>query len=58
MEESDKNVDPEGVTSDVPGGAPQGGDTHDTFKVDSQGSTTDGHTTNRIPGGQSIKLPS
>ncbi len=57
MEESDKNVDPEGVASDEPGGAPQGGDTHDTFKVEPEGSTTDGHKTIRIPSGQGIKLP-
>ena len=33
--------------------APQGGDTHDTFKADSDGNVSDLHTTVRIPGGKS-----
>jgi len=33
------------------------GDMHDTFKVDEEGNISEGHTTIRIPGGQSIKLP-
>lgn len=34
-----------------------GGDMHDTFRVDPKGTITDGHTTVRIPGGLSVKLP-
>ena len=36
---------------------PNGGDIHETFRVDREGNVTDGHTTVRLPGGQSIKLP-
>jgi len=33
------------------------GDIHDTFRVDSQGNISGGHTTVRLPGGKDIKLP-
>ena len=36
---------------------PYGGDVHDTFKVDPMGNIHNGHTTVRIPGGQSIQMP-
>jgi len=37
--------------------SPQGGGTHDTFKVDPDGGISGGHTTTQIPGGQSVGLP-
>lgn len=39
------------------GSSPLGGDTHETFKVDSEGNITGGHTTVRIPGGKEIQIP-
>jgi len=39
------------------GPSPLGGDIHETFKVDREGNISNGHTTVRIPGGQSINLP-
>jgi len=33
------------------------GDMHDTFQVNDKGDIFDGHTTVRIPGEQSIKMP-
>jgi len=39
------------------GPSPLGGDMHETFKVDKEGNVSGGHTTVRIPGGQSIQLP-
>jgi len=39
------------------GPSPEGGDIHDTIKVDEKGNILDGHTTVRIPGGKSVHLP-
>jgi len=39
------------------GPSPLGGDVHDTFRVNRQGNVSGGHTTARIPGGQSINIP-
>ena len=39
------------------GPSPLGGDIHDTFQIDPLGNINDGHTTIRIPGGQSINMP-
>lgn len=33
------------------------GDMHDTFKSDSDGNISEGHTTVRIPGGKKIHMP-
>lgn len=33
------------------------GDTHDTFRIDSDGNLSGGHTTVRIPGGKDINIP-
>jgi len=39
------------------GPSSEGGDMHDTIKADKEGNILDGHTTIRIPGGQSIHMP-
>lgn len=39
------------------GPSPLGGDMHETFGVDKAGNIRDGHTTVRIPGGQTKHLP-
>lgn len=39
------------------GPSPLGGDMHDTFRVNEQGNIFEGHTTVRIPGGQSAHIP-
>ena len=39
------------------GPSPRGGDMHDTFKIDPFGNVSEGHTTVRIPGNQTIRMP-
>ncbi len=39
------------------GPSPLGGDIHETFQVNEDGGISGGHTTVRIPGGQSIQMP-
>ena len=39
------------------GTTPLGGDVHETFKVNELGEISGGHTTVRIPGGQSVQIP-
>lgn len=36
---------------------PNSGDLHDTFRVDESGQVSSGHTTVRLPGGQTVHMP-
>lgn len=39
------------------GPSPLGGDVHESFNINNAGDISNGHTTVRIPGGQSVKMP-